>query len=220
MSILNDLASIDLLADLSPASLKALAQAAHPRVCSDGEMIMLQGDMEAPIFFVLQGTVRVFRTNLDGREQILIHLEPGQGFNMPAAFSSTPAAPASAIAVGEVRMICISPQDLRRASQDPEFALALLRDFADKLVHLTELAYDLSLRSVRGRLAQFLLSEMQGGSAAAVRWTHQEIAARIGSVREVVSRTLRSFVREGLIQVERHRIIIVDHQALAREAES
>ena len=138
---------------------------------------------------------------------------------MPAAFARAPAAPASAVAVGEVELICISARDLRRACRDPDLALALLGDFADKLVHLTELAYDLSLRSVRGRLAQFLLSEMQP-STEAVRWTHQEIAARIGSVREVVSRTLRSFVREGLIQVDRHRIIVVDRRALAREAES
>ncbi len=70
---------------------------------------------------------------------------------------------------------------------------------------------------MRGRLADFLLREArQHGPEQAARWTHAEIAARIGTVREVVSRTMRSFIKEGLIQVERHRILIPDPEALRR----
>jgi CRP/FNR family transcriptional regulator len=53
-----------------------------------------------------------------------------------------------------------------------------------------------------------------------VRWTHHEIAAQIGTVREVVSRTMRAFVKDGLIKLERHRIVVLDRDALSLEAES
>ena len=53
-----------------------------------------------------------------------------------------------------------------------------------------------------------------------MRWTHQEIANQIGTVREVVSRTMRAFVKEGLIKLDRHRIVILDRDALLRESEA
>jgi CRP/FNR family transcriptional regulator len=96
---------------------------------------------------------------------------------------------------------------------------------AIKVHHLTGLTHDLGLLSVRARLAGFLLShgQSQAGApspSAHVRWTHQEIAAQIGTVREVVSRTMRAFVREGMIGLERHRILVLDREALLREAQS
>jgi CRP/FNR family transcriptional regulator len=172
------------------------------------------------VFFVLHGTVRVFRTNLDGREQTLIHLGPGAAFNMPAAFAD-PRAPASAEAMGPVRLLSISRDDFSRlASRNLEIALVVLHDLASKLHHLTDLTYDLSLRSVRGRLAQFLLAHAQDEGAPPLPWTHEQIATQIGTVREVVSRTMRAFARQGLIRKERHRLVVADPDALAREVES
>ena len=75
---------------------------------------------------------------------------------------------------------------------------------------------DLSLRTVRARLARFLLEQSEAD--APVRWTHAEIAARIGTVRVVVSRTLRDFAAEGILDVQRQRIAVADRDALMREA--
>jgi CRP/FNR family transcriptional regulator len=219
--LLCDLQSIQLFAGLSEAARQELATLGGVRSYGDGQVIMLEGDTESPVFFVLQGTVRVFRTNLDGREQTLIHLGPGAALNMPAAFLDRPGAPASVLAVGPVKLFSISGQDFRRlVSGAPEIALAVLGDFSSKLVHLTDLTYDLGLRSVRARLARFLLAHIEAGQASPVRWTHEQMAAQIGTVREVVSRTLRAFVRDGLVKVQRHRIVVLDRDALAREAES
>ena len=73
-----------------------------------------------------------------------------------------------------------------------------------------------------GRLARFLLAHAQADAEGEtlLRWTHHEIAAQIGTVREVVSRALRAFVKEGVIEMQRHRIVIADLEALAREANS
>jgi CRP/FNR family transcriptional regulator len=69
-------------------------------------------------------------------------------------------------------------------------------------------------------VARFLLTHAQQSDVTPVRWTHQEIASRLGTVREVVSRTLRSFVQEELIDIQRHRIVILDLEGLTRESES
>jgi CRP-like cAMP-binding protein len=200
---------------------------------TDGEIIMLAQDPDAPVYFVVAGTVRIFRTNPDGREQTLVYLKPGDAFNMPTAFvkhgaPSPPAsapmprgAPASASSVGETTLMAIAARDFRRVvSETPEIALTILGDFADKLRYMTTLVYDLSLRSVRERLAQFLLRQATAETTETTQWTQEEIAMQIGTVREVVSRTLRAFVREGLIALRRQRIEVVDRDALEVEAKS
>ncbi len=109
--------------------------------------------------------------------------------------------------------------------EHPELARVLLEDFARRLDHLTNLVEDLSLRTVRERLARFLLQhagEKAGGpdSAGVVhRWSQEEIAAQIGTVREMVARTLRAFADAGLLRIERHRIILLDREGLEAEAE-
>jgi CRP/FNR family transcriptional regulator len=128
-------------------------------------------------------------------------------------------APASAASVGETTLMAIATRDFRRVvSETPEIALAVLGDLAHRLRYMTELAYDLSLRNVRERLAHFLLKQATATDSETPPWTQEEIAMQIGTVREVVSRTLRAFVKEGLIAMRRQRIEIVDQQALAMEA--
>ncbi len=215
------LVGLEIFADLSPVALRQLDAVTTPQTYADGQLIILEGESEAPVFFVVAGTVRAFRTNLDGREQTLIYLKPGTAFNMPVAFARDHSAPASAVAVGPVELLRIARRDFRRVvSETPEVALAVLRDFSDKLRHFTEMTHDLSLRSVRGRLARFLLTHAATAEDEPIRWTQEEIAARVGTVREVVSRTLRDFIKAGLIQTERQRITVLDPEGLQRESES
>jgi CRP-like cAMP-binding protein len=83
----------------------------------------------------------------------------------------------------------------------------------------TSLAANLSLYSVRSRLAQFLIDlaeRPQSGGG----WTQDEIAAHIGTVRDVVGRLLREFESQGLIERNRQNIILLDHEALISEAQN
>jgi CRP-like cAMP-binding protein len=205
-------ASIDLFSNLTAADLAPLDAVAEFRTYDAGQIIMLENEIGAYVYFVLRGVVRAFRTNLDGREQTLIHLEPGQAFNLPTAFTSQPLTPASAVALGKVELLRVRFEDFRQiATHTPLIANVVLRDLSNKLHHFTNLTHDLSLRSVRARLAQFLLRELPPGENAVLRqWTQEEIGAQIGTVREVVSRTLRAFVNEGLITIERHEITLID----------
>jgi CRP/FNR family transcriptional regulator len=215
---------------LTPAARRVLDAVAAIRRYESGQIVMQEGEPDAPVYVVRQGAVRVYRTSLDGREQTLIRLGPGAAFNAPAAIfggcagadrppgrAGQVGAPASVAALTAVELAVISRADFcRTVIQTPELALVVLRDLATKVHHLTDLTRDLGLLTVRARLANFLLSHGPGGGHA--RWTHHEIASQIGTVREVVSRTMRAFVKDGLVKLERHRIVVLDREALELEA--
>ena len=74
---------VRLFSALSIGAQDELSAVAVARRYEDGQVIMLEGDADTPVFFVVQGTVRVYRTNLDGREQNLIHLHTGDAFFHP-----------------------------------------------------------------------------------------------------------------------------------------
>lgn len=217
-SVFEMISQLQLFAGVSPAARQLLAQVARLVVYQPGQVIMVEDDRESPVFFVHEGAVRVFRNNADGREQTIIHLRVDDVFNMPAAFAHNHNSPASAIALGHVRLIEISQPDFRWVvSENAEIALIVLRDLSDKLRYFVDLTHDLSLRSVRARLARFLLrqADLQGRLP---RQTHEELAAQIGTAREVVSRTMRVFINESLIEVHPRTIIILNPSALKREA--
>ena len=213
------LKKIALFAGLSARTLDRVAEAVIPRHFAAGTQILLTGDRCTTIYFVAAGTVRVYRLSIEGREQVLIHLEAGQALNVVPALleANVPRNLSSAEALTDVTLYAIPRVDfLRLLDRCPELATAILRNFATRLAHLTELVADLSLRTVRARLARFLLEQSEAD--APVRWTHAEIAARIGTVRVVVSRTLRDFAAEGILDVQRQRIAVADRDALMREA--
>ncbi|MBN2393844.1 MAG: Crp/Fnr family transcriptional regulator [Anaerolineae bacterium] len=213
------LKKIALFAGLSVRTLDRIAEVASRREFAAGTQILLAGAPCTMVYFVVTGTVRVYRLSLEGREQVLIHLEPGQALNVVPGLLETKAARnlSNAEAFTDVTLYAIPREDfLSLLEHCPELATAVLRDIAARLVHLTELVDDLSLRTVRARLARFLLE--QSNAEAPVRWTHAEIAARIGTVRVVISRTLRAFAAEGILDVQRQRISVANRDALLREA--
>ncbi len=211
---------LPLFANVSPETAQKLRAIMRIVTFSKGRIIMLEGDENAAVFLVLAGAVRVFKTNPDGREQTLHHIMPGKPFNLPAAFTRDHRSPASVQALSDVRAARISQADFRRITiETPEIALAVLSDLSAKLQHFVNLTHDLSLRSVRGRLAKFLLENMQQ-TPDSQTWTQTEIAQQIGSVRVVVSRTLKAFAQEGFISTEGSRIVILNSQALQHEIDT
>jgi len=206
--------------DLEPGVVRALASISHVRRYPHGTLILLEGDAKGPVYFVSRGAVRVFSANLEGREQTLTYLHPGEALNLPGAFAQQWELPASAEAVGEVELVSMAPSDLQRVVMAwPALGLRLLAILSERTRHLAAVAFDLSLLSVRARIARFLLAERHARSDPPVRWTHAQIAARVGTVRVVVSRTLSALAAEGVIRVERQRIEIVNSEALERMAQ-
>jgi CRP/FNR family transcriptional regulator, cyclic AMP receptor protein len=181
-----------------------------------GEHIMFEGEQPPGLFFVLRGRVRLSRTANDGREQMLAMVGSGENFNAVPLFDDHPN-PATARAMSPVDCLLL-PRDalLALIRKHPDLALAALRELAGQLRELVVLVEDLAFRSVRERMARQLLREAAEGTA---ELTHQELAERTGTVREIAGRALRQLAQEGLVRLERGRVIVLDRVGLARIAE-
>lgn len=209
---------IPILTDLPDDALSRVARLVIRHTYAPGETIIFEGDPCQAAYFIAEGQVRVYRLSPAGREQVLAQMGPGQAFNTVPPFQPNSVNHATVRAITPVTVYAIAGDDLTRlVAEIPALALALLCDFATRLNHLTNLVEDLSLRSVRERLARFLLSHGEEGNATR-RWTQEEIAAHLGTVRDVVGRTLREFAETGLVRLERQRVILLDRAGLEVEA--
>jgi CRP-like cAMP-binding protein len=205
--------------------LRAVASAATPRRVDRGQVIFLEGEPCAGLFVVAEGEVKIFKLSPQGREQILATLGPGGTFNEVAVLDGGPN-PASAAAVMPGQVWVVAREDMRRlAHEHPALAWALIESIAGRARHLVEMVEDLSLRSVKARLAKLLLAQAersrgQGAIERSQMVTQTEMAARLGTVREMVGRALRELADEGLITLDRQRIVIDDPDGLSAVAES
>jgi CRP/FNR family cyclic AMP-dependent transcriptional regulator len=215
---------VSYFAGLSDALLAELAALSGERRYARGQVIFLEGEPCAGLHIVAEGAVRVYRMSPQGREQVLEQLGPGKTFNDVAVLDGGPN-PASAMALTDAVLLLVSRDGIRRLAQAyPELAWALIESIAGRARHLVAMVEDLSLRSVRARLAKLLLAQAQhsAGQARIERdrmVTQAEMAARLGTVREMIGRALRELADDGLIAFDRHRIIILDRARLADVAE-
>lgn len=220
-SILELWRKVSYLEDVSNAALADLAAAAIRHTYAQGQMIFLEGEPNQGLYLVEQGTVKICRFAADGREHIL-HLVPaGDTFNDVAALDGGPN-PACATAFNDVTLWRVPRSELRRvAAQHPELSWALVESIARRARYLVNVVQDLAMRNVRGRLARLLLEQAEAAERGAppVALTQEEMASRLGTVREVVGRALRSLAAENVISMEKQRIVIVDRTRLQEVAE-
>lgn len=208
------LSTIPLLADLDRLTLANIARSMVRRSYRPGDTLVYEGDPAQAMFCVLQGRVRLARTAPDGREQVLDMVGPGEFFNFVPILDNQPNH-ANARAMSQVDCLLL-PRDalLTLIDRHPDLARALLHNLASQLRDLVVLVEDLAFRSVRERLARQLLREATKGKKGMAAMTHQELAERTGTVREIAGRALRQLAQEGLVRLERGRVIVLDAQGL------
>lgn len=200
----------------------SLAAAATRSSYRAGAVIFVQDEPSRGLFIIEAGEVKVSRVGREGREHILHLLPAGESFNDVAALDGGPN-PATAIARTEATVWCIQRHDLRHlAVLYPTLAWALVENIARRARYLVGVVEDLGMRSVRGRLANLLLSEARAHQMGAVPrlLSQEEMASRLGTVREVVGRALKAMAEDGVIAFDRHRILILDEERLAAEADA
>lgn len=210
---------LSLLKELSKTTLDAIQKRSIPRTFKAGQCLVHEGFPAEVCFFLVRGVVRVFRTSLKGRVQVLTRLEDGQPVNIISLLKKTRTNHATIEALTDVSALALSSPDffhLLKTCRD--FSRVLLEAFAERLARMTDLASELSLLSVRTRLARFLIALAEKPQTAG-GWTQDEIAAQIGTVRDVVGRILRDMETEGLIQRKGDQILLLNRQNLLREAE-
>jgi CRP/FNR family transcriptional regulator len=209
------LRSIPYFASLDEDTLASIVTLAARRTYSPDEVIFLEGEPCAGLFIVQTGHVKIYTASPEGREQILTLIGPRDSFNDVAVFDGGPN-PASAQAMEAVELLVIErPAMLSLFDRYPKLAQAVVAVLAGRARMLVGIVEDLSLRSVAGRLAKLLLDQALQGSDA-VPLTRQQMAARLGTVREMVSRALRELEDAGLLRREGRQIVIADRAALER----
>lgn len=218
--LLDQLRAIPFFAGLSETILHELAQRAVWRDYDSGEVVFLEGERPQGLYYLQRGWLKISKTSPQGREQILQFLEPGATFNAVGLFANQPN-PATAIAL-EPAGVWILRRDAVMAllRRRPELAQHVIERMADRILELVDLVGDLSFRTVSQRLARLLLADAAGDTLHRPGWyTQAEIAARLGTVPDVIQRTLSSLVASGMIAVDRDAILIHDREALARLAD-
>ena len=210
-----------MFAGLSESELNALAQRTLEKHFDPDSVLFWEGEPCQGMFLIVEGAVKIFKTSISGREMMLA-ME-----NAPATVAELPLFdggpyPASVRAVGAVRAYFINKSDFQQVCrQFPDVALKVLAVVGRRLRHLVAVVESMTFGSVTQRLARLLLdlSSQSGGDEFPLPATHQEIASRLGTVREVVSRNLARFRAEGLIRIEGRQLTILDRTGLEREAE-
>ncbi|HET8675171.1 MAG TPA: Crp/Fnr family transcriptional regulator [Blastocatellia bacterium] len=210
-----------LFSELEEPELRALAARAIERRLGRGETLFFAGDKATGLFVIVEGAVRAFRESLEGREQV-IHVERAGATIAEVPMFDDGAYPSTAAAEEDSTVLFIDKRDVRQLCLDhPRIALAALKLLASRLRRCAELVEMLSLHEVDQRLARFLLIESRArgtstaaGTAIDLVLTNQQIAARIGSVREVISRSLARLQQNGFIAIEGRRVIVIDEAAL------
>jgi|SRR5581483_2648999 len=218
-SKLSTLSQIALFSSLTEPELQALSDRAVERRFAPEEMLFWEGEDCAGIFLILEGSVKIFKTSAGGREMMLaLETAPSTVAELPL-FDGGPY-PASVRAVQPVTSLFINKSDFYQVCrQYPDVALKILAVVGRRLRHLVSVVEVMTFGSVTQRLARLLLDTAKQADEFDLPVTHQELASRLGTVREVVSRNLARFRAEGVIKIEGGRVTILDRPGLTREAE-
>jgi CRP-like cAMP-binding protein len=213
-----------LFASLTEQEMHALAMRVSKKRFQKGELLFGEGDSCTGLFLVAAGKIRVFKLSPAGREQVLAVEGPGSSFAELPVFDGGNY-PASASALEDSEVLFISRKDFQNFCREhPEVALKVIAVVGSRLRRLVGIIEDLSFTTVRQRLIAILLRLTQTGgtpSKEGVRveltMTHQDLAAELGTVREIVSRNLSRLQAEGLLEVDGRKIVVKDLAALKRE---
>lgn len=181
-----------------------------------GAMVTQESEPCSGLFVTVSGLVKVFKTSINGREQIVRYAPPGSSFNEVTVLDGG-VNPTNAQAVVDSEVLVISREVMvELMDSDPRVTHAIIDSLSGLYRHLMELVEDLSFRHVSERVSRVLLQSVvpHRGVGAGLdtqrRLTQGEIAEIIGSTREVVGRALRSLEDAGAIRLERGAITLVD----------
>jgi CRP/FNR family transcriptional regulator len=186
-----------------------------------GEIVFWEGDECAGLHMIRQGSVKLFKISPQGRELIIRVLNEGATFNEVPVFDHQPN-PVNVSAVEDSEIWVIEPGVIRESiARYPEFAQSVIHNLCVNLRVLLGTVEELTFYQVTTRLARLieqLPPEQLKGSREA-RLTQDVLAARLGTVREVVARSLKELERSGAIQVNRGHIQVVDDKRLLEWAQ-
>jgi CRP/FNR family transcriptional regulator len=209
---------------LTEDELRLLAATVRRRHYATNQLLFSEGETCEGLFIVATGRVRVFKLSSAGREHVLTMEGPGSSIAELPLFDGGDY-PASAAAAEESDLLFLSRKQFRAfCTEHPEVVWKLLEVVGGRLRRLVGIIEELSFTTVRQRLIGFLLkgAKVEGtttarGTAFMMERNHQQVAAEIGTVRELVSRNLARLQAQGFVEINGREVTIVDMEGLVAE---
>lgn len=206
------------------AVLQRVRACAHVHAYQAGAAIFSEGEASAGFHIVTEGLVRIYRLSPEGRPHTLNLLRPVASFNEVAAVDGA-CNPYNATAVTAAQVAVIShPAMVALLSQEPALLASTVQALARVNREYIERLEDMTFRSIPSRLAKLFLHEATSYAGqiaeAPSRLSQEEIAAILGTTREVVGRALRALLNAGLLRKRGREFFIADRAGLERLAET
>ncbi len=222
MDKINLLKSIPFFKEFNPKQLTYVESALSERKYPKNASIFIENDPCDHAFILKMGKVKGSKYSLDGKEYIVNFFKPGDFFGEACLFSKHIGYPLSTTACEDSEVYTISKSHLKEIIlRDPEIALSILEIYSDKLVYLLGQLENIALKDVRHRVIQYICSLLpeqpcheDGNRAIHLPASQTELASKIGTAREQLSRVLSKLSHDGIIALDGRKVTILDIKRL------
>lgn len=190
-----------------------------------GDVLFREGEQGDRLYVITEGKIKLGRSSVDGRENLLSILGPGEMFGELSLFDLGPRT-ATATAIAETQLLALGNDQLHDViARHPRVAMALMASLAGRLRRTNENLADLVFTDVPGRVAKALLElssrfgrPVEEGVLVAHDLTQEELAQLVGASRETVNKALADFATRGWIRLEARAVLLLDVERLQRRA--
>lgn len=221
----HDLRKLLIFRDLDDQELAAVAARLRVRKYSEGEQIIGQFEVDRSVFFLLGGVVHITVYSAAGKEITFRDLQPGDMFGELAAIDGQPRS-ANAVAKSDAQVCRVSPAQFWALLEEfPGVNAALLKYLSGLVRDLSMRVYDFSAHSVSNRVQNEVLRLARltkitnNTTVISPAPTHAEIASRVNTHREAVTREISRLVQAGLIERSTRKLVVKDYEGLRKLAE-
>jgi CRP/FNR family transcriptional regulator, dissimilatory nitrate respiration regulator len=209
-----------LLAGLKEEDLKKIKSIARPKQVRKKEVIFSDGEEGRGFYIVLSGKVKLYKVSPEGKEQILHVVSAPDPFAEAVLFLDQ--YPAFAEALSDGQLLFFPKKDfIRLIENNPQLSLNMIISLSYYLKRFASLVEELSLKEISARVAKYILDlsrrmskEGKPSKEVELDVSKTQLASKLGTISETLSRTLAKMTAKGIIRVQKHRISILNHEAL------
>lgn len=220
---LSYLSTFKIFRDLTLNELAEMDRQITMTICEPGKIFYMPEDSGEVLFLLKKGQIQLYRLSAEGKKIVVATLGPGAIFGEMSLVGQG-MYNTFAEAIDECMLCVMSRPDVERLMREkPEVALRFMESLGTRLNDVERRLEEIAFRSIPSRLASLLLrlaDEAEPGSTRVRGHTHQDLAEMLGTYRETITQTLNEFKSEGLVQIGRKNIAIVDRERLGHLAES
>lgn len=212
---------VDIFQDLTEQEIEEIDRATTLSSCRRGRIFYMPEDTSEVLFLLKEGRVQLYRISPDGKKLVIATIGPGTVFGEMALIGQG-MHNTFAEATEDCVLLVMSREDVERLLVTrPKVALRIFEALGSRLRETESRLEEIAFKGIPARLASLLLQLAdEHGSDTVAGMTHQDLGEQIGTYRETTTQTLNIFKAEGLIDIGRKRITILDREGLQRVAES